>query len=239
MYAAKLKFGCAALALLVFSGISNIANAADAAANSWNGFYVGVTTGYGSGSGKSAGEYEGGSTDWLSNDIEWRGGLFGAQIGADMEVAHGIVAGLRGMYSGSTIQGNGNDFYCQTDGGRIGGCSGDDTAELTSLASITARLGFEVKSGTLLYAQAGYARGNAHVTYHPSTYDYSYEADKTLGGYTVGAGVETQVLGNISAFAEANYYDLGKPGVTFDDSSYSTRLKVDLMTANVGLNIRF
>ena len=48
MYAAKLKFGCAALALLVFSGTSNIANAADAAANSWNGFYVGVTTGYGS-----------------------------------------------------------------------------------------------------------------------------------------------------------------------------------------------
>jgi len=239
MYMSKLKFGCAAFALLVFSGAANTALAADAAANGWNGFFVGVTTGYGSGSGKSAGEHLGAASDWLSNDIEWRGGLFGAQIGADMEVAHGIVAGLRGMYSGTSVKGSGNDFYCQADGDGLGDCSGDDTSELTSLASITARLGFEVKSGTLLYAQGGYAHGNAHVTYHPSSYDYSYEGDKTLGGYTVGAGVETQVLGNISAFAEANYYDFGKENVTFDDSSYSANLKMDLMTANVGLNIRF
>ena len=74
MYAAKLKFGCAALALLVFSGISNIANAADAAANSWNGFYVGVTTGYGSGSGKAA-DASDDTYSYLANDITWNGAL--------------------------------------------------------------------------------------------------------------------------------------------------------------------
>ena len=77
------------------------------------------------------------------------------------------------------------------------------------------------------------------MTYHPDTYEYSYEADQTLGGYTVGGGVETHVLGNIYAFAEGNYYSFADEGITFDDSSYRSELKTDLMTATVGVNIRF
>lgn len=232
-----LTLGCALVALAFAAGFASAAD--DGSVEDWTGLYVGVNTGFATGSSESQGyDSSDDATDWLSNDLDMNGGLYGLQIGADYEFSGGIVAGIRATYSFADVFGNGNDFYSHDEGAWAGDASGDDSSELNRLGTITARLGFEFADGLLAYGQGGFAWGDIEQTYHPSTYDYSYEDTASVDGWTLGAGFEKRLTEGTTFFLEGNYIDFGKATVGETDG-YHSEIDLDLWTVNAGLNVRF
>lgn len=229
--------GCALVALAFASGLASAADVASV--EDWTGWYLGLNTGFAIGSSKSQGYNSGDEvTDWNSNDLDMNGGLYGLQIGADYQFSGGIVAGIRATYSFADVFGNGMDFYTHDDGAWAGSASGDDSSELNRLGTITARLGFEFADGLLAYGQGGFAWGDIQQTYHPSTYDYSYEDTASVDGWTLGAGFEKRLTEGTTLFLEGNYIDFGKATVG-DTDDYHSEVDLDLWTINAGLNVRF
>jgi outer membrane immunogenic protein len=218
---------------------SFVAPVAPVPAFSWSGCYVGVHTGWARGTSRSQGitTTSGGTTDFLTNDIDVSGGLFGGQIGCDFQTGPSLVIGFRGSLAGADINGVGQDLYCSTDNS----CSGDDTVKIDSLATLTGRIGFTgIAPSHLLYIQGGIAWAHNIMTWHPSSYDYGYQASQSRFGWTVGFGLERMLLPNTSFFVEANWFDFGTKNTgALNGSTYSADVTQRFGTVLAGLNFRF
>lgn len=150
----------------------------------WNGFYVGAMTGYG----------------WSDADVD----------DAGISESPGLDGWALGGYTGYNYQ-TGNFVF---------GVEGDvkydwneDTFDLGGIpmelktdwgGSLRARMGYAMDR-SLIYATGGYAFTNAELRDR----DTGDSADKTLNGWTIGAGFEHAFTDNFIGRAEYRYTDYG------------------------------
>lgn len=210
----KIISACAALACL--APLSANAGAYEAAGFTWTGMFAGIHGGFGTG-----------TSDWdlstggsSSRDID--GGLLGAQVGYNAQLASGLVAGLQLSVSGTNIRG--------IDGCSVGRCK----SEVASLTDLTGRLGVNWNS-SLIFLKGGVAYQNLNQEINSGSGNFTEKTGSL--GYVAGAGAEFYIYDNITSFAEYNYYNFSSNkaelGVATADDSNSISI------VKAGFNLKF
>jgi len=162
----------------------------------------------------------------LSSATAKKSGLsYGGQFGYDLRLTPNVVAGLEASATGRTgadnyVDGFGNSYRLKS--GRTLGAS--------------ARLGYLVSPGGLVYGRAGYA--NARFNLDTAGGRISEDRD----GYVLGVGYEQVVARNVSARVEYDYSRFGSddlPGLATNVGADSARLNYNRNAVTAGLNFRF
>jgi outer membrane immunogenic protein len=177
---------------------------------SWDGFYLGVFTGYAVG--EATDEDAASPTDL---DGAWIGGF---NLGADFTLTDGIVVGVVGDIAYLGLE----------------GISTDDIAyDLFWGGSLRGKLGFD--GGAFLpYLTAGLAFGSAEVEGSGAVTGVD---SNTHIGWTAGAGVEFAVTEDVSLDLLYKYTDYGTQDYTLSDGDHEVGFTTHSVTA--GLNWRF
>lgn len=175
-------------------GLVALLFAALPAAAQWNGFYTGISGGYGWGHsnqtdpGISIGD----------GHFGLRGGVLGGGSGYNWQ-QNNRVYGIETDFSWADIDGRSNS--CGASSGIPHPCG----TKINTIGTVRARLGQDF-SGTLAYIAGGFAYGEV------KGWDSLFPASGSeyRGGWTIGAGLERKFAPNWSAKLEYLYVDLGK-----------------------------
>jgi outer membrane immunogenic protein len=203
------------------SGASQDAAMADSPpARTWTGFYGGAAGGAGAMTdhlnatlGNAAASVDNGGDGVL-------GGFF---AGADYQFAPQALVGVMGDYTWTGIQSNSSLL--------VGGAAGTASVLQRNAWSILGRLGFLPTPSTLLYAAGGYT--NATFTSTASAGGFTTSQDTTLGGWTLGPGVEMLIADGWSTRLEYRYSQFAGSSANGVSGQASTQ------TVRVGLAYRF
>lgn len=173
--------------------------ATQAAAETFNGPYVGVTAGW------NRAEVADRTLNALAIDAEATrdSAVVGIYGGYNYKVLDNVVLGVEAGFSTAI----------------------DDNVRAESLGrtlnvdprysfDLSARAGYLVNSKTLVYARGGYA--NQRIRNTLETDSGAVRSSDNLDGWTVGGGVEYAITPKISARAEYRYSDFGQNGGDFD-----------------------
>jgi outer membrane immunogenic protein len=147
----------------------------------WSGFYLGINGGGGWG-----------TSQWDGVDkFGISGALIGGTLGYNWQWGQ-WVAGIEGDLDWSGIKGTTNTF-----------CAPGCTTRNHWLSTVRGRVGYAMFDRFLPYLTAGIAAGDVAATVPGLPAGTS-----TTAGWTVGAGVEVGVVGNVSIKAEYLFVDL-------------------------------
>jgi outer membrane immunogenic protein len=177
-----------------------------ALAPSWTGFYAGLNTGGGWGSGGgnsnvwSIDGLNGGITNNIANNSGSGGVIGGGQIGYNYSVTPMFLVGAEADFQGTSLGGssssrygyllninNGNTRYIPS---WVGG-----GASIPWFGTVRGRLGLTVMPALLVYGTGGFAYGSLANGYNTVTQT----------GWTAGGGIEWMFMPNWSAKAEYLY----------------------------------
>jgi outer membrane immunogenic protein len=240
-----------ALAIAV-TGMSSPALAA------WDGWYLGISGGWGGGHGSqsggilqlpsacSSGSHPSTITIGSSTTIicisniadgsyNLSGGLVGGTVGYNWENGR-YVFGLEGDGSWADIRGSGTCGF-PPGGGPSHACGGS----IDALGTVRARLGYDLGpviptfTSILAYATGGLAVGDIHA------WDslFGTSGDKTVAGWTVGGGFEAMLNANWSVKLEYLHVDFGNPAVFTAIPPNPEHVSTTADIVRVGLNYHF
>lgn len=182
--------------------------AAPVTAYDWTGFYGGIYGAAGQVTSSSLAEYDGKYFGQdFAVDSSGYGLMAGAEIGYDIDTG-GLVFGIGADVGVGSLRGNGLTTYDNW----WEPLDHSETVDISSLATLTARLGYEVSDGVLIYGKAGLALGHVDVNGSMDIGDFhlaDYASQSSQLGYVIGIGVEAMVAENVSVAVEYNHYDLG------------------------------
>ena len=190
---------------------------------SWTGFYLGANAGYGWG---DANHIAGPTSGSGVNDLDIDGGFAGGQIGYNWQIDQFVVG------AEADIQWSGIEGSCAE--GACGGNVPQSTEhEIDWFGTLRARFGYAAGEW-MPYVTAGWAFGEATRTtgFGPAS------ADRSLSGWTAGAGVEWAFNSNWSVKAEYQYIDFGKDTYEFP-AGFDPIVDLDFHTVRLGVNFRF
>ena len=191
----------------------------------WSGLYAGLNAGYIGGEAKSVGAVTG-----VTTNVPVSGGLIGGTLGFNAQFDR-IVLGLEGDIAwtgatGTAVCAANPAYNCQ--------------GQLDWLGTIKGRAGFAVDR-VLFFGTAGFAVGNTTANVTPAAPAQTNTFTGTMGGWTVGAGVEAFVSDAITVKAEYSYVSLG--GLQAPIGTLSSLQASDLTTTNhifrLGVNYHF
>jgi outer membrane immunogenic protein len=155
----------------------------------WTGFYLGINGGGGWG-----------RSQWDGIDkFDISGGLIGATVGYNWQWGQAVV-GAEADVDWSGIKGTTNTL-----------CALGCTTRNHWLSTVRGRVGYAMFDRFLPYLTAGLAAGDI-----ASTRPGFPAGTSTTAGWTVGAGLEVGVVGNVSIKAEYLYVDLGNYNCGFN-----------------------
>jgi outer membrane immunogenic protein len=227
-------------AILVYACTASAAGAADLKAaplippDNWNGTYVGIAGGYGSGHSAQSdpGVQLPPPADIGDEDGRYpmRGGLLGGTLGRNWQ--HGpFVVGVEGDFSWADIKGYSNACGTPPLGPHLCG------AKLDALGTFRGRAGFSVGANNnwLLYATGGLAVGDLHA------WDAFTPASGSVwrAGWTAGVGVEAAFAPNWTAKLEYLYVDLGNAPVFNVVPGVPESVSFNANIVRAGINYRF
>jgi outer membrane immunogenic protein len=249
MSATKLLLSGVALASALFVFEPQSAGAADLPAYkaapvvapiyNWNGGYLGIVGGYGSGkSTQFDPEIETVAEELVEvvpehghghGNYSVSGGTIGGTLGYNMQFDPSWLVGIEADASWANIRGSQVD--CGLPVGTNNGCG----STLNAFETLRGRLGY-VAGNFLIYGTGGLAVGNINAY---SNIGGNPSGSNTLAGWTAGGGVEVQFAGNWSAKLEylhvnfdADFVYNVEPGVR-----EQVGLRMDMVRA--GINYRF
>ncbi|WP_017668193.1 outer membrane beta-barrel protein [Sandarakinorhabdus sp. AAP62] len=185
------KFRSALLALAV----ATTAIAAPAAAESFNGPFVGITAGYNHD--KVGPGLEGAAP--LNRSTDQDAAVFGINAGYDKLIARRFVIGAEAAFSIGA-----DDTLAGTRGTTAVSIDPKHAFE------VSARAGYLVTEKALLYVRGGYA----NVRVRTST--AAAASSDNLDAWLAGGGIEYAVTRNINARLEYRYIDAASKGATFE-----------------------
>jgi outer membrane immunogenic protein len=162
-----------------------------------------------------------GGYNWMSAsvnpgpDIDGIDGLTaGGYAGFNFELDGGWVAGVEAMGGFSDGENTFNDI----------------TVEQNWDAALRARFGYAFGS-TLAYGLAGYGMTSAEAT------EDGGSDSQTHLGWTIGAGLETQLLDNVTGRIEYNYSKYGEQ--EYDLGANNRDISLDNQAVKVGVGLKF
>jgi outer membrane immunogenic protein len=176
----------------------------------WTGPYIGINGGWGWGNSDFSGGFPG------SADVD--GGLIGGTLGYNWQMGAAVV-GLEGDIDWSDIRGSTP-------------CTGGVTCTTRNhwLGTVRGRLGYN--GGQFMpYVTGGLAVGDIDATVGP------VNNSTTKAGWTLGAGVEANLWGPVSAKLEYLYVDLGRGDAIPGSAGTSADFRTNIIRA--GLNYHF
>lgn len=196
------------------------------AAAQWNGFYSGISGGYGWGhSDQTDHGLPNQPPPIADGHYGLHGGLIGAGIGYNWQ-QNSSVFGIETDFSWADIDGHSDS--CGPSLAHVCG------TRINTIGTLRARLGQDF-SGTLAYIAGGFAYGEVKgwdSLFNPSG------SSKYRGGWTIGAGLERKFTPNWSAKLEYLYVDLGKDHL-FDIGPFPENVSARAHIVRVGLNYYF
>jgi outer membrane immunogenic protein len=150
-------------------------------------------------------------------------------IGDDVETDGFAGSGFVGynMQSGSFVYGVEGDVGYSG----VEGSNGINRVESGLNGSIRARMGVAVTDTVLVYGTAGGAAENVEVS------NAAGSDDKTMLGYTVGAGVDAKLTDQVFGRVEYRYSDYGSE--TFNTGGIAQNVDTRDHKVSVGLGIKF
>ena len=209
------RLRCAAFAAVTVLGFASAASAAAPVWN-WTGFYVGGNVGYGWGrSDAHLTITDTGNTFSFtqSDTLHIDGVIGGGGIGYNWQYMNWVF-GLEADIQGSGQKGDAT-FICPA-----GVCSTPPvtttvTEKLNWFGTVRPRLGWTVTPNIMLYATGGLAYGQITEsgTITNGTASTTFDAHKTSAGWTLGGGVEGQLVGNWTWRVEYLFLELKEPTV--------------------------
>jgi len=199
---------------------------AGVAISPWTGFYIGVHGG--GGRGVTGIEDPDFNITYTHLDIVTRGWLAGAQVGADWQFGSLVVGGQLDA-AWASLAGNGL--------GDVASPIAPVAVEIRALATGTGRAGYAI-GNFLGYAKGGLAWANIQITPAAGTIN-PLEVNHQRTGWTVGAGLEMLVLGNLSALLEYDFIDFGPGSVSLGTLRTPSIVNHQLHLLKFGLNLRF
>ena len=185
----------------------------------WNGFYVGLNAGYGSG--KSS--WTDPLTTLSTGDFDVKGAMYGVTMGYNFQTGT-WVWGLEGDLDVSNIKGT-ETTIC--------GPVGCETKN-SWLGTARARLGYAGWNNWLPYFTGGLAMGDIK-----GSDGGTGSVSATKLGYALGAGVEYAFMTNWSAKLEYIYADLGKTTCPAATCGTDLDIKFNTNIIRLGVNYRF
>lgn len=186
----------------------------------WTGFYVGIQGGYGFSDGIRHTQTAPGPA--TSGSFKAKGGLIGATVGYNYQLANNIVLGAEGDYAWSGIKGS--TFVA---------CAGGCSTKIDSLGTVRVRAGYAIDR-FLPYITGGLALGNVKGAASPVLRGSEFRA-----GWALGAGLEAAVWNNVTAKIEYLYADLGKFNYAPAGSGFVIKTPAKSHIIRAGLNYRF
>jgi outer membrane immunogenic protein len=184
----------------------------------WTGFYLGINGGGGWG-----------RSNWDSGifgttgDFDLSGGLVGGTAGYNFQ-AGPAVFGIEGDIDWSNIRGSTSGLTCAP-----GTCFTNNTY----LATLRGRLGY-AWDRVMPYVTGGVAFGNIKANFTGLT-----EATSDHTGWTIGAGIEGAIFGNVTAKLEYLYVDLGSFNCPAASCGLPTSVSFNANVVRAGVNVRF
>ncbi len=194
------------VALVTLTGVANTADLYTKAppplavaapyVGTWQGLYLGLQLGYGwdwSGT-----DFQAPTTDLVTLGNSPQGVTGGLKLGYDVQLGY-LVLGL-------STDGNVANFNSNTSNPGFGGIGVNNTASWWGTTNVRGGLS-AFGDHFLPYITGGvaYGEGRTNVTGGP----FAFEGSKTLVGWNAGAGIETKITKNVSAFIEGKFVDLG------------------------------
>jgi outer membrane immunogenic protein len=100
------------------------------------------------------------------------------------------------------------------------------------IVTATARAGYSIADHALLYVRAGgaWARDDSSVIHTTTVFGTSETATDDRFGWTVGAGTEYRLRGDLSGFLEYDYVDLGRRTVAFTPAPNTSGGEADILS---------
>ena len=206
------------------------------AAVSWTGFYIGVNGGYAGDQFKypySVAGLVSGSANLTSS-----GFVVGGQAGYNYQFAPSWVGGIEtdidfaDVKGRIGINGSGSGFGFSASGG----------TKTDYLGTVRARLGYLITDHFLVFATGGFAYGDAKTTANLTITpggSVNYSKTNTLGGWTVGGGVEYLIAPNWTFKTEYLYADLGTGTIASSPGVFSVKVHPTDNIVRAGLNYKF
>jgi outer membrane immunogenic protein len=180
----------------------------------WTGCYIGGNIG--GIFGRVSTDFNGGDLDntFNNNSNNNSGFAGGGQIGCDYQWAGtGWVIGFRNMFDGTSLRRDRDLGFLDPS------LAGFQVHTKTNwFDTLTARVGYSIAPGWLLYGQGGgaWANAQANVTFAGLA---TQGVSNTRSGWTAGGGIEWMFAPHWSAFLEGNYMDFGHKSVTVFDGT--------------------
>jgi outer membrane immunogenic protein len=161
------------------------------------------------------------------------GGIYGGQVGCDVQFSGNWVVGIEGSFSGSTLTGTNMDQFNSTWALR---------AQTNWIGAVTGRVGIAADR-ILLYVRGGaaWARNQFEIE---NTAIFDGRPVVTRSGYVVGSGLEWAFAPSWSVFLEGNYFNFGNTDVPFAGDivnptvPFTVRTTQTIETVKFGLNYR-
>ena len=189
----------------------------------WTGFYIGVE----GGDAFAGRSNQTDSTGLTSGNYDQSGPFFGGTIGYNWQMTN-VVAGLEADLSWANISGSNTAPNCTGNGAAY--CF----TTVHWLNTDRARLGYSFGQ-FLPYVTGGLAVADIRAGQGSCAAPWCGEA--TRAGWTIGAGVEAKLTGNLSAKVEYLYSDFGNP-VQYT-VALPVRVPESFSLMRVGLNYTF
>ncbi len=240
------KFVVAAIAAAVFCGAPALATPPAATAFDWTGFYVGGNLGTGVGKNPSRTAVH---DPVFVNDplidiftTSPRGAVGGGQIGFNWQVSPHWVWGIEADIQAS---GETDSTTCVTVCTPVIGTATRVSQKLPWFGTLRGRLGW-TNGPALYYATGGWAFGKVATDYTvqiQNGLDF-HNFSHTQSGWTIGGGIETQLVGNWTAKIEYLYMDLGDVAeffsyTPFPASNFTESSAIRNHVVRAGLNYKF
>jgi opacity protein-like surface antigen len=141
------------------------------------------------------------------NFSQWKM-LVGGQVGCNWQVNGPWVVGVEAAWNAKAMNISRDNNYPQ-----LTGFPSIVETEISSIASLTGRLGYAIAPDWLIYAKGGVAFAKIETSAHVSpsgVFDgIIWNDSKWHTGWTVGGGVEYRLFRNVTVGGEYNYYRFG------------------------------
>lgn len=228
------------VAMVGFLGLGVSAMAADIVEeppppeSTWTGFHFGVGGGYGAVLHDGFLAVEGETDDHdetveFNNLLEFddlgdQSWLGTVEAGFDWQASNSFVLGIFGDFTFTDFDAKAGDLFGCEDDEFPDDCIGKKiNVETENVWTIGGRIGFLSSQSTLWYGLAGYSNGKLNVKAdvlageEDILEEFNFlDDDDRVGGFTVGAGVESMLTDHFSVKLEYRYTDLGNYHKHFD-----------------------